>query len=85
MLVRGVPVMVGGRFAGGVTGAAIACPTLVIPGSDMIHPTEAGVAVAAMITGAACATPFDGLPRDREVAEMVELVRSFCVAEGVLG
>src|SRR5207249_2767741 len=69
---------------GGLTTNTILCPTLVIPGSDLIHPTEAGVAVASMILGAECAVPFDGLPRGREVDEMVALVRSFLERRGVI-
>jgi pimeloyl-ACP methyl ester carboxylesterase len=57
--------------------ASITAPTLVIPGNDLLHPTAAGEAVAAMIPGAQLAPPFDGLPRDEEVAGLVRLIRDF--------
>lgn len=57
--------------------AAITAPTLVIPGNDLLHPTEAGVAVAAMIPGARLAAAFDGLPREDEVRGLVALIRAF--------
>jgi hypothetical protein len=55
----------------------ITCPVLVIPGSDVIHPTDAGYAVAAMIPGATAAEPFDSLPRADEVRGLVALVKEF--------
>ena len=57
--------------------SAITAPTLVIPGNDMLHPTEAGETVAAMIPGAQLAPAFDGLPRNDEVRGLVELIRAF--------
>jgi pimeloyl-ACP methyl ester carboxylesterase len=69
---------------GGLTAESIVCPTLVIPGNDLIHPTDAGVAIAAMIPDAECATPFDGLARGREVDEMVALVRGFLQRRNVI-
>lgn len=59
---------------------SITAPTLVIPGDDMLHPTEAGEAVAAMIPGARIAPRFDGLPREEETRGFVRLIRDF-VAE----
>ena len=64
-------------LAGGLTGDMITCPVLVIPGNDVIHPTEAGLAVAAMIPGAVAAEPFDSLPRAEETRGLVSLVRDF--------
>jgi pimeloyl-ACP methyl ester carboxylesterase len=64
-------------LVGGLSGDMIGCPALVIPGSDLIHPTEAGNAVASMIPGAIAATPFDSLPRSEEVAGLVGLVIDF--------
>ncbi|MCA1830656.1 MAG: alpha/beta hydrolase, partial [Actinobacteria bacterium] len=69
---------------GGLTSAAIRCPTLIIPGSDLIHPTEAALTVASMIPGAECAVPFNGIPRAREVEEMVALVGSFLERRSVV-
>ena len=66
-----------GPLDGGLTGDMIKCPVLVIPGNDVIHPTEAGLAVAAMIPGAVAADPFDSLPRADEVRGLVALVREF--------
>ncbi|HEV2686467.1 MAG TPA: alpha/beta hydrolase [Actinomycetota bacterium] len=62
---------------GGLTGNMIRCPVLVIPGNDVIHPTEAGVRVGWLIPGAITAEPFDGLPRADEVRGLVSLVRDF--------
>jgi 3-oxoadipate enol-lactonase len=59
---------------------SITAPTLVIPGDDMLHPTAAGEAVAALIPGARLASRFDGLPRDEETRGFVRLIRDF-VAE----
>lgn len=59
---------------------AIVAPTLVIPGNDMLHPTEAGEAVAKMIPGAQLAPAFDGLPREQETSEFVALIRAFVAA-----
>ena len=56
---------------------SIRAPSLVIPGRDLIHPTEAGEAVAAAIPGARLAEPLGGLPRDEETAILVELIRRF--------
>jgi len=66
-----------GPLDGGLTGDMIRCPVLVIPGNDVIHPTEAGYAVAAMIPGAIAAEPFDSLPRADEVRGLVSLVEDF--------
>jgi pimeloyl-ACP methyl ester carboxylesterase len=66
-----------GPLAGGLTADMITCPAMVIPGNDIIHPTEAGIEVARMIPGAILAEPFDSLPRAAEVAGLVELVRTF--------
>ena len=55
----------------------IRCPVLVIPGNDVIHPTEAGIEVARLIPGAITAQPFDSLPRADEVRGLVKLVRDF--------
>ena len=63
--------------ADGATAEKIACPTLIIPGNDLIHPTAAANAVAARIARAQTAVPFDSLPRDREVAQMAAVVREF--------
>jgi len=62
---------------GGLTSDMIRCPALIIPGSDVIHPTEAGVEVARLIPGSTLAEPFDSLPRDEEVRGLVDLVREF--------
>lgn len=62
----------------GLTGDAITCPSLVIPGDDVIHPREAGEAVAAMIAGARLLEPFPlGMPRADEVAALVEHIAAF--------
>jgi 3-oxoadipate enol-lactonase len=66
-----------GPLDGGLTGDMIRCPVLVIPGNDVIHPTEAGYEVASMIPGAVAAEPFDSLPRADEVRGLVSLVREF--------
>jgi len=55
----------------------IRCPVLVIPGNDVIHPTEAGIKVASLIPGAVVALPFDSLPRADEVRSLVALVGDF--------
>ena len=62
---------------GGLTSDMIRCPVLVIPGNDVIHPTEAGLAVASLIPRAVAAPPFDSLPRTDEVRGLVALVRDF--------
>jgi pimeloyl-ACP methyl ester carboxylesterase len=62
---------------GGLTSDMIRCPVLVIPGSDAIHPTEAGITVASLIPGAVAAPPFDSLPRADEVRGLVALVHDF--------
>ncbi len=62
---------------GRLTSAMIRCPVLVIPGNDVIHPTEAGITVASLIPGAVLAEPFDSLPRAEEVRGLVEVVRDF--------
>ncbi|MEX2557114.1 MAG: alpha/beta hydrolase [Actinomycetota bacterium] len=59
---------------------SITAPTLVIPGDDMLHPTAAGEAVAALIPDARLASRFNGLPRDEETRGFVQLIRDF-VAE----
>ncbi len=66
-----------GPLDGGLTSDMIGCPVLVIPGNDVIHPTEAGVEIAKLIPGATLAEPFDSLPRDEEVRGLVSLVRDF--------
>jgi pimeloyl-ACP methyl ester carboxylesterase len=66
-----------GPLAGGLSSDMITCPSLVIPGNDIIHPTEAGIEVARLIPGCILAEPFDSLPRTAEVAGLVELVRKF--------
>jgi pimeloyl-ACP methyl ester carboxylesterase len=62
---------------GGLTSDMIGCPVLVVPGNDVIHPTEAGIEVASLIPGATLAPPFDSLPRADEVRALVDLVRDF--------
>jgi pimeloyl-ACP methyl ester carboxylesterase len=62
---------------GGLSSDMIRCPALVVPGNDVIHPTEAGIEVASLIPGATLAAPFDSLPRADEVRGLVELVRNF--------
>ncbi|TMK54850.1 MAG: alpha/beta fold hydrolase [Actinobacteria bacterium] len=62
---------------GGITSDMIRCRVLVIPGNDVIHPTEAGIEVARLIPGAITAQPFDSLPRADEVRGLVQLVRDF--------
>ena len=62
---------------GGLRSDMIRCPVLVIPGSDVIHPTEAGVEIAKLIPGAVVAVPFDSLPRGEEVRGLVSMVRDF--------
>jgi hypothetical protein len=62
---------------GGLTSDMIRCPALVIPGQDVIHPTEAGLEIARLIPGSTLAEPFDSLPRDEEVRSLVSLVREF--------
>ena len=62
---------------GGLTSDMIRCPVLVIPGNDVIHPTEAGIAVAYLIPGAVAAPPFDSLPRADEVRGLVAVVHDF--------
>jgi len=63
-------------LAGGVSPDRISCPVVVIPGDDLIHPTEAGERLAGMIAGARLAEPFDGVTRDVEVARLVALIGS---------
>lgn len=58
----------------GLDPGRITAPTLVVPGSDVIHPTEAGRSVARMIPGAVAAPPFDAAPRGVEVRELVRLI-----------
>lgn len=55
----------------------ISCPTLVVPGNDLIHPVDAGREVAAQVPGARCLEPFAGLSRAAEVARLVDEVRAF--------
>jgi pimeloyl-ACP methyl ester carboxylesterase len=55
----------------------ILAPVLVIPGNDLIHPREAGETVARMIPNARLESPFDGMPRERETARLVALIREF--------
>jgi hypothetical protein len=62
---------------GGLSSDMIHCPVLVIPGDDVIHPTEAGLKVASLIPSAVAAPPFDSLPRADEVRGLVALVRDF--------
>ena len=62
---------------GGLASDMIRCPVLVVPGNDVIHPTEAGIEIASLIPGATLAPPFDSLPRADEVRELVDLVRDF--------
>jgi pimeloyl-ACP methyl ester carboxylesterase len=66
-----------GPLDGGLTSDMIRCPTLVIPGNDVIHPTEAGIKVASLIPGAIVALPFDSIPRADEVRALVALVGDF--------
>ena len=66
----------------GLTPDRITLPSLIIPGSDLIHPAETGAMIADLIPGAELAPPFDGLPRDREVVELVALVRAFLERTG---
>ncbi|MGZ4207352.1 MAG: alpha/beta fold hydrolase [Actinomycetota bacterium] len=61
-------------MADGLTGDMIGCPTLVIPGDDIIHPTDVGFRVASLIPGARAEGPFDSLPRDEQVRGLVALV-----------
>lgn len=61
---------------------SITAPTLVIPGNDLLHPTVAGEAVAALIPTARLAPPFDGVARGEETRRFVERIRDF-VAESV--
>lgn len=61
----------------GVLIEQITSPSMVIPGSDLIHPREAGERVAASITGAVLVPPFEGLARADEVANLIKLVREF--------
>lgn len=62
---------------GGLHADAIRCPTLIVPGNDLIHPTEVGHLIASLVPGSVVAAPFDSLPRDEEVAGFVALVREF--------
>jgi pimeloyl-ACP methyl ester carboxylesterase len=55
----------------------VRCPVLVVPGNDLIHPMEAGIAVARTLANATLAEPFDSLPREEEVRAFVDLVRKF--------
>jgi pimeloyl-ACP methyl ester carboxylesterase len=66
-----------GPLTGDVDPRWITAPSLVIPGRDMIHPTEAGEAVAAVIPGARLAEPLGGLPRAEETRILVDLIRRF--------
>jgi len=66
-----------GPLDGGLSSEMIRCPVLVIPGNDVIHPTEAGIKVASLIPGAVVALPFDSLPRADEVRSLVALVGDF--------
>jgi 3-oxoadipate enol-lactonase len=66
-----------GPLDGGLTSDMIHCPVLVIPGNDVIHPTEAGIKVASLIPGALVAFPFDSIPRADEVRALVALVGDF--------
>jgi hypothetical protein len=59
---------------GGLTGDMITCPALVIPGDDLIHPTDVGFLVASLIPGARAEGPFDHLPRAEQVRGLVSLV-----------
>lgn len=70
---------------GGIDGSVIQCPTLVVPGNDVIHPAESGAAVAAMIARSRLVPPFDSLPRPDEVRGFVSLVRDFLAEHGALG
>ena len=72
---EGIPQV--GPLAGGLSSEMITCPALVIPGNDIIHPTEAGIEVARSIPRAVLAQPFDSQPRAAEVAGLVVLVRKF--------
>jgi pimeloyl-ACP methyl ester carboxylesterase len=77
---KGIPASA--PLAGGLDTRAIAVPTLVIPGNDAIHPTEAGLRCAELIPGAVCAPPFDSLPRPRETRAFVDLVTGFVATLG---
>jgi pimeloyl-ACP methyl ester carboxylesterase len=66
-----------GPLDGGLDPARVTAPTLVIPGNDPIHPTEAGLACARLIPGASCAPPFDSQTRADETRHFVELVVGF--------
>lgn len=67
----------------GVTAAMVRCPTLVVPGDDLIHPREAGEALAAAIPGARLHSPLAGLPRRQEVRRFAEIVSAFVAERGV--
>jgi len=70
---------------GGLRGDAITCPALVIPGDDVIHPREAGEAVAAVIPGARLLEPFPvGTSRTDEVVALVEHISAFVADEDAL-
>ena len=56
---------------------SITARVLVIPGDDLIHPREAGEAVARLITGARLTEPFDGVPREEETRKLVATIREF--------
>jgi hypothetical protein len=75
---KGIPASA--PLSGNLDAGAIVAPTLVIPGNDPIHPTDAGVRCAELIPGAVCAPPFDSLPRPFETRAFVDLVTGF-VAE----
>jgi pimeloyl-ACP methyl ester carboxylesterase len=66
-----------GPLDGGLSSDMISCPVLVIPGNDVIHPTEAGIKVASLIPGAVVALPFGSIPRADEVRALVALVDDF--------
>ncbi|MBI4728580.1 MAG: alpha/beta fold hydrolase [Acidobacteria bacterium] len=68
---------------GGLDARGMRVPTLVVPGSDPIHPTEAGIRCAALIPGAVAAPALDGLPRSVEVAGLVDLIAGFLAGAGL--
>jgi len=62
---------------GGLRGDMITCPTLVIPGDDVIHPRDAGAAIAATVPGARLLEPFGAVPRADEVAVLLAAITAF--------
>lgn len=64
----------------GVDPTAITAPVLVIPGNDPIHPTEAGIACAALVPHAVCDPPIPAAARADETERLVARIVEFAGA-----